>query len=71
MAYANTAELPVSLRKRLPRHAQEIYRAAFNEAFARYGAEREATAHRIAWGAVKRDYYQAAAGIWVPRKKAS
>lgn len=68
MPYATNAELPVTLRKRLPRHAQEIYRAAFNEAFAHYGADREAIAHRVAWAAVKRRYYHAAAGFWVRRK---
>ncbi|MEP6860342.1 MAG: ChaB family protein [Deltaproteobacteria bacterium] len=71
MPYASNAELPVSLRKRLPRHAQEIYRAAFNESYAHYGASHEAIAHRVAWAAVKRRYYQRAAGFWVVRKSAS
>jgi len=42
MPYAINEELPAPVRKVLPRHAQDIYRAAFNDAFARYGAEREA-----------------------------
>lgn len=71
MPYASIANLPTSLRKRLPRHAQEIYRAAFNEAYDHYGAAHEAVAHRVAWAAVKRRYYQRAAGFWVERKSAS
>jgi cation transport regulator len=68
MPYASNAELPATLRKRLPRHAQDIYRAAFNDAYATYGRTREAIAHRVAWTAVKRRYIQRAAGIWVARK---
>jgi cation transport regulator len=69
MPYASNAELPASLRKRLPRHAQDIYRAAFNDAYTTYGSAREAIAHRIAWAAVKRRYVQRSAGIWVARKR--
>ncbi|PWG73997.1 cation transport regulator ChaB, partial [Enterococcus hirae] len=60
------ADLPGSLREHLPRHAQEIYRAAFNNAREQYrepakwraGATREAVAHRVAWAAVKQQYTQ-------------
>ncbi|MEO8845245.1 MAG: ChaB family protein [Kofleriaceae bacterium] len=48
MPYTSNAQLPAPLRKRLPRHAQEINRAAFNDAYEHYGAEHEAIAHRIA-----------------------
>lgn len=67
MPYATNADLPTAVRKNLPRHAQEIYRAAFNAAFERYGVAHEAIVHRIAWAAVKRSYVQRAAGIWVRR----
>lgn len=67
MFYASNADLPESIRKHLPHHAQDIYRAAFNDAHARYGPAHEETAHRIAWGAVKRRYVQLSAGIWVQR----
>lgn len=67
MPYATNADLPATVRKYLPRHAQEIYRSAFNEAYARYGVEHEDTAHRIAWAAVKRRYVQRAAHVWVAR----
>lgn len=60
MPYQSLEELPDSVRAHLPRHAQEIYRAAFNSAFDEYagrGAEgREETAHKVAWSAVKKTY---------------
>jgi cation transport regulator len=66
MPYAKNADLPERIRKVLPRHAQDIFRAAFNAAYERSpGAE--ARAFRIAWSAVKASYVQRA-GIWVRRR---
>jgi cation transport regulator len=60
MPYASNDDLPSSIRSHLPPHAQDIFRAAFNNAWQRYGQrdlkQREETAHRIAWSAVKRQY---------------
>jgi cation transport regulator len=60
MPYASNSDLPPSIRAHLPPHAQDIFRAAFNNAWQRYGARdpdrREEIAHRIAWSAVKRQY---------------
>jgi cation transport regulator len=67
MPYATIADLPARIRKNLPRRAQDIFRAAFNTAYERYGPANEARAFRIAWAAVKRNYVQRAAGIWVRR----
>lgn len=67
--YANNSDLPAAVRKYLPHHAQDIYRAAFNDAFEHYGREHEAIAHRMAWAAVKRRYVQRAAGFWVARSR--
>ena len=53
MPYESLDDLPGSVREHLPRHAQEIYRAAFNSAWDQYGHD-EARAHRVAWGAVVR-----------------
>lgn len=69
MPYATNADLPGAVRTYLPRHAQDIYRSAFNSAFERYGQAHEAAAHRIAWAAVKRGYVQRAAGVWVRRPR--
>ncbi len=65
MPYAANEELPPSVRDHLPPHAQDIYREAFNHAWDRYGGE-EATAHRVAWAAVKRSYVKRD-GSWAPR----
>ncbi len=58
MPYAVNADLPGSIRRNLPEHAQDIYRAAFNHAFAAHAGDprQEEVAHRIAWAAVKRTY---------------
>ncbi|MDH3513923.1 MAG: ChaB family protein [Gammaproteobacteria bacterium] len=58
MPYRNISDLPDSVKIHLPRHAQEIYRAAFNNAWKEYAARqnRETLAHRVAWAAVKKSY---------------
>ena len=54
MPHLSNDDLPVSVRVHLPPHAQDIYREAFNQAWQQFGGE--ATAHRVAWAAVKRLY---------------
>ncbi len=54
MPYEQIDDLPPSVKDHLPKHAQEIFRAAFNSALEEYGEEERA--FRVAWGAVKRDY---------------
>ncbi len=58
MPYRTNDDLPASIRRRLPLHAQDIYREAFNHAFAAHAGDprQEEAAHRIAWAAVKRSY---------------
>jgi cation transport regulator len=58
MPYASNNELPLSITRRLPRHAQDIYREAFNNAYESHADDprQEEIAHRIAWAAVKRCY---------------
>lgn len=57
--YQTLDEMPPAVRK-LPRHAQEIFRAAFNAAWQSYAERapeaREETAFRVAWAAVKKRY---------------
>ncbi len=65
MPYDRLSELPESVRDHLPKHAQEIYKEAFNSAWDQYkdadkrrgDATREETAHKVAWSAVK-DVYE-------------
>jgi len=68
MPYRENAELPPSVQNHLPEHAQDIYRKAFNRAYADHAgeADREKRSHMIAWAAVKRSYTKAE-GQWVPR----
>lgn len=73
MPYAALSDLPPAIRQ-LPRHAQEIFRAAFNAAWqtsADRGAEaQEEIAHRVAWAAVKKRYRKSGER-WVPTLPAS
>jgi len=54
MTYRSIRELPKSVKDNLPKHAQEIYKEAFNSASEQY--QDESTAHRVAWSAVKQSY---------------
>ena len=70
MPYRVNADLPTRVRKYLPEHAHDIYREAFNHAYAAHAGEfdREKRAHMIAWAAVKRSYVKAD-DDWVPLNK--
>lgn len=66
MPYKAVNELPESVRNVLPDHAQDIYKEAFNSAYDQYDTpeqrrgndDREETAHKVAWSAVKKGGYQ-------------
>ncbi|HRJ06445.1 MAG TPA: putative cation transport regulator ChaB [Candidatus Saccharibacteria bacterium] len=72
MPYSNLNELPDSVKNVLPEHAQDIYKEAFNSAWDQYdtpeerrdNADREETAHRVAWAAVKQKYEKGDDGKW-------
>jgi cation transport regulator len=70
MPYASNETLPPSVRSHLPEHGQEIYRAAFNHAYADHAGDprREEASHRIAWAAVKRSYVKVG-DRWVSRSE--
>ena len=61
MPYKSNADLPDNVTNVLPKHAQDIFREAFNSAYDEYkdpedrrgDADREETARRVAWAAVK------------------
>jgi cation transport regulator len=68
MPYTSIEDLPLTVSVHLPRHTQEIYRSAFNNAWGEYadrGEEREEIAHRVAWAAVKRRYRKEG-DAWMP-----
>lgn len=58
MPYRHTSDLPPAVRDHLPEHAQEIFLAAFNNAYDDHRGDprQEEAAFRIAWAAVKRSY---------------
>lgn len=72
MPYRTTDELPDSVKHVLPDHGQEIYLKAFNNAYDEYkepserrgDADREETAHKVAWSAVKKVYEKQDDGSW-------
>ncbi len=67
MPYKDLIDLPKSVREHLPKHAQEIYRAAYNSAWDEY-AQDEERAHRVAWSAVKKKYEKdESSGQWKAR----
>lgn len=73
MPYNKLSELPKQVKDNLPKHAQEIYKSAFNSAWETYdepaerrnGDSREETAHKVAWSAVKQKYKKNENGRWV------
>ena len=71
MPYPRIEDLPPPVRSNLPKHAQEIYRGAFNHAWETYAthAAREEIAHRVAWAAVKHGYRKVG-DDWVAREAA-
>lgn len=75
MPYGAVTELPASVKKVLPDHAQDIYREAFNSAYEEYkdpakrreDEDREEVAHKVAWKAVKNKYSKGVDGKWHPK----
>lgn len=69
MPYATLDDLPPAIQ-RLPWHAQEIFRAAFNAAWESYADRgpqaQEEIAHRVAWAAVKKRYRKIR-DVWVAK----
>jgi len=72
MPYAKNADLPDQVKDHLPKHAQDIYRKAYNSAFGQYDkpgerrgdASREEVSHKVAWNAVKSEYEKGDDGDW-------
>jgi len=72
MPFKTRNDLPESVRGVLPAHAQDIYKEAFNSAWEEYkdpgerrgDANREETAHKVAWSAVKKSYHKGDDGKW-------
>lgn len=67
MPYQALKDLPDSIKGHLPKHAQEIFRAAFNSAEQEYSEEERA--FRVAWAAVKHQYEKGPDGNWHPKEE--
>jgi cation transport regulator len=65
MPYKQITQLPDNVKNNLPKHAQEIYKEAFNSAEDQYGEEDRA--HRVAWSAVENKYEKNEKGNWVKK----
>jgi cation transport regulator len=72
MPYQSITDLPDSVRDHTPKHAQEIYKEAFNSAWDQYSdpedrngnSGQEEVSHRVAWSAVKNKYHKGDDGDW-------
>jgi cation transport regulator len=69
MPYDSVRELPKGVKDNLPKHAQDIYLAAFNNAYDEYDHD-EDRARRVAWSAVKKGGYakDKLSGEWKKKK---
>jgi len=73
--YSTRQDLPEPIRDHLPAAAQDIYQEAFNHAWKqfanpaklKYGGDRESASHRVAWSAVKQQYFKNKQGKWVKK----
>ena len=59
-------QLPGGVKNNLPKHAQEIYKEAFDSAEMQYGEESRAP--RVAWSAVENKYEKNEKGNWVQKQ---
>jgi len=78
MPYDSVSDLPDSVKNNLPKHAREIYKEAYNNAWNEYkdsedrqgDASREETSHQVAWAAVK-EKYKKENDKWVKKQESS
>jgi cation transport regulator len=73
MPYHTNDDLPDSIKKHLPKHAQDIFREAFNHAYAEYSdiekrrdqeESLETICFKVAWNGVKTKYEKHNDGNW-------
>jgi cation transport regulator len=75
MPYKTIQDLHDNVQNVLPKHAQDIYKEAFNSAWSAYkdpkdrrdDTSREEVAHRVAWNAVKQKYHKGDDDQWHPK----
>lgn len=75
MVYKKIQDLPDQVKDNLPKHAQDIFKEAFNSAWEQYkdpksrnsNESREEVANKVAWSAVKNVYTKNKKGNWVKK----
>lgn len=65
MPYDKLSDLPDRVKDNLPKHAQEIFQAAFNNAYQEY--DNESKVFATAWAAVENVYHKNDEGEWVKK----
>lgn len=65
MPYDKLSDLPPAVKDHLPKHAQEIFQAAFNSASEQY--DEESRWFATAWSAVENVYEKNSDGKWVKK----
>lgn len=66
MPYDKLSDLPPAVKDNLPKHAQEIFKAAFNSASEQYKDESRWFA--TAWSAVEKVYEKDEGGKWIKKQ---
>jgi len=73
MPYNNNKELPKNVQSHLPKHAQDLYRESYNNAYKKFknlhknrnsDEPLEKICHRAAWRSVKKMYARREDGNW-------
>jgi len=72
MPYKKLTDLPSRIKDNLPKHAQEIFKEAYNNAEKQYddpkkrrlGSSKTETTNKVAWSAVKKEYKKGSDGHW-------
>lgn len=76
MPYKSISDLPSSVQNVLPKHAQEIYKEAYNHAHEQYSQKEkrrdpkeslEEICHKVAWTAVKKKYKKDPDGYYIEK----
>jgi len=77
MPYDKKEDLPDRIKENLPKHAQDIFKEAYNHALEEYkdpnkrrdDSTLEEVAHKVAWAAVKNKYHKDdKSGEWRPNE---
>lgn len=66
MTFQQLEDLPSEVSDKLPKHAQQLFMAAYNAASDNGMSEENAT--KVAWSSVKNSYTEDQAGNWISKE---